>query len=175
MTPKSSETISCSVLNNFYDKYLSILIERQCESMVKNWVGGGRAIPCDTGLHSKFLGSPTSLERHWSVLPSSELSICMACDVSNRKKEGRELTAIEDHMSQQPLFLPYSVLVCFEPCFKIPWLMAPQIHEESSTTECFCIWISGNLMNKCQYVEVGPVLGTEFVKSLYKEISNVGN
>lgn len=82
---------------------------------------------------------------------------------------------LKNHVSQRPLVLPYSVWVCFESWFKIPQLMAPKIHEESSTTECFCIWISGNLMKKCQEVEAGLVLGTKFVKSLYKEISNAGN
>lgn len=35
-------------------------------------------------------------ERHWGILLNSKLSICMACDVSDRRKEGRELSAIEE-------------------------------------------------------------------------------
>lgn len=55
----------------------------------------------------------------------------------DRRKECEELSAIKESDVPAHLFLSYSVLVCF----KIPRLMAPQIHEESSTTEGFCTWI----------------------------------
>lgn len=100
----------------------------------------------------------------------------MACDVSDKREESREPSATEE--PYVPATFVLTIVLCWfvlNLVLKIPWLTAPQIHEESSTTEYFCIWVSGNLMKKCQYIEDGPVLGTDVVKSLYKEISNVGN
>lgn len=149
------------------------------------WRTEGRAIPSYIGLQSKSLGWSYIFWREgkplghfpqfWTFYAQNN-TLHSACDVSesiydDRRKECEELSAIKESDVPAHLFLSYSVLVCF----KIPRLMAPQIHEESSTTEGFCTWISGNLMNKCQYVEGGPFLGTEFLGTLYKEISNVGN